>query len=137
MQAASLPQEPLPLTALKMVLTWYWLRPRSSTRTILPNILADGNEYSSFPISSYKAPRYILVPRPCLLYIHIQCSPVRGLRDADTEIPATPHALFFGTKPRIGHLRTFGCPVVIRKWTASDKSNGKQTERGPRNIHWP
>jgi uncharacterized protein YdcH (DUF465 family) len=60
--------------------------------------------------------------------------PVRGLRGEDTDVPTTPHELFFGTKPRIGHLRTFGCPVVIRKWTSSDKSNGKQTERGIRGI---
>jgi hypothetical protein len=58
--------------------------------------------------------------------------PVRGLRGEDTDVPPTPHELFFGTKPHIGHLQTFGCPVVICKWTASDKSNDKQTERGLR-----
>jgi hypothetical protein len=56
--------------------------------------------------------------------------PVRGLCGEDTDVPPTPHELFFGTKPHISHLQTFGCPVVICKWTASDKSNDKQTERG-------
>jgi len=42
---------------------------------------------------------------------------------------------FFGTKPRISHLRTFCCPVIVRKWTASNKSNGKQTERGVCGIY--
>jgi hypothetical protein len=60
--------------------------------------------------------------------------PVRGLQDLETEIPATPHELFFGTKPHISHLQTFGCPVIIRKWTTSDNTNGKQTERGLRGI---
>jgi hypothetical protein len=59
---------------------------------------------------------------------------VRGLQDEETEIPATPHKLVFGIKPRISHLRTFGCPVIIRKWTTSDNINGKQTERGLRGI---
>ena len=30
--------------------------------------------------------------------------------------PVTPYELFLGEKPRIGHLRVFGCPVVARKW---------------------
>jgi hypothetical protein len=60
--------------------------------------------------------------------------PVRGLRGMDTDVPATPHELFFGSKPKIGHLRIFGCPVVIHKWTSSNKSNGKQTKRGIRGI---
>jgi transposase InsO family protein len=60
--------------------------------------------------------------------------PVRGLQGEDTELPATPHERFFNVKPRIGHFRTFGCPVVIRKWTSLDNSNSKQTERGIRGI---
>jgi transposase InsO family protein len=60
--------------------------------------------------------------------------PVQGLRGEDPDVPATPHELFFGTKPRVGHLHTFGCPVIIRKWTCSDNTHGKQTERGIRGI---
>jgi hypothetical protein len=60
--------------------------------------------------------------------------PVRGLRDGDTDSPATPHELFFGSKPRISHYWVFGCPVIIHKWTSSDNTNGKQTERGIRGI---
>jgi hypothetical protein len=56
--------------------------------------------------------------------------PVRGLHGYNTEVPSMPHELLFGNKPRIGHLRIYGCPVIICKWTTTDNSNGKQTERG-------
>jgi hypothetical protein len=59
--------------------------------------------------------------------------PVRGLKNK-AEIPATPHELFHGVKPSILPFRVFGCPSVIKRWTADERSNGKQTERGMRGI---
>ncbi len=46
----------------------------------------------------------------------------------------TPYELFQGAKPRISHFRVFGCPVTARKWTTTQSSTGKQTERGIRGI---
>jgi hypothetical protein len=59
--------------------------------------------------------------------------PVRGLK-IQAEIPATPHELFHGVKPTILPFRVFGCPSVIKRWVADERSNGKQTERGMRGI---
>ena len=52
--------------------------------------------------------------------------------------PATPFELFTTQKPRIAHLRVFGCPVVFRKWTITT-NEGKVVEnntsqRGVRGI---
>jgi hypothetical protein len=58
--------------------------------------------------------------------------PVKGLY-SNGQV-STPYELFQGTKQRIQHFRVFGCPVIVRKWTAADKSNGKQTEQGIRGI---
>jgi len=60
--------------------------------------------------------------------------PIRGLTAAQSDIPTTPWQLFYGSKPLVGRFRIFGCPVVIRRWTAADRANGKQTERGIRGI---
>jgi len=59
--------------------------------------------------------------------------PVRGLRSHE-EIPSTPHELFIGTKPCILSFRVFGCPSILRRWTAEEHSQGKQTEWGMRGI---
>jgi hypothetical protein len=59
--------------------------------------------------------------------------PVHGLKNQE-EYPSTPHELFFGTKPCILSYRVFGCPSVLCRWTAEERSNGKQTERGMRGI---
>jgi len=59
--------------------------------------------------------------------------PVRGLKNHE-EIPSTPHELFIGTKPCILSYRVFGCPSILRRWTAEERSQGKQTERGLRGI---
>lgn len=53
--------------------------------------------------------------------------PVHGLKN-QAEVPATPHELFHGVKPSILPFRVFGCPSVIKRWTADERSNGKQTE---------
>ena len=37
------------------------------------------------------------------------------------ENPATPYELFFEEKPRIAHLKVFGCPTVHRKWVITNK----------------
>jgi transposase InsO family protein len=58
--------------------------------------------------------------------------PVKGLY-SNGQV-SMPYELFQGAKPRIHHFRVFGCPITVRKWTAADKSNGKQTERGFRGI---
>jgi hypothetical protein len=42
--------------------------------------------------------------------------------------------LFFGTKPCILPFKVFGCPSIIKRWTADERSQGKQTERGMRDI---
>ena len=59
--------------------------------------------------------------------------PVHGLKN-QAEVPATPYELFHGVKPSILPFRVFGCPSVIKSWTADERSNGKQTERGMRGI---
>jgi len=59
--------------------------------------------------------------------------PVRGLKNQE-EIPSTPHEMFFGSKPCILPFRVFGCPSVIKRWVAEERSQGKQTERGMRGI---
>jgi hypothetical protein len=59
--------------------------------------------------------------------------PVRGLYDEQGNV-ATPYLLFLGNKPQINHFRIFGCPVVARKWSTTQSSSGKQTERGVRGI---
>jgi hypothetical protein len=59
--------------------------------------------------------------------------PVRGLRN-QAEIPTTPHELFHGVKPSILPFRVFGCPSIIKRWVADERSNGKQTEHGMRDI---
>jgi hypothetical protein len=53
--------------------------------------------------------------------------PIRGLK-SQAEIPATPHELFFGSKPFILPFRVFGCPSIVKRWTADERANGKQTE---------
>jgi hypothetical protein len=42
--------------------------------------------------------------------------------------------MFFVTKPCILPFRVFGCPSVIKRWVADERSQGKQTERGMRGI---
>jgi transposase InsO family protein len=59
--------------------------------------------------------------------------PVRGLKNQE-EIPSTPHEMFFGAKPCILPFRVFGCPCIIKRWVAEERSQGKQTERGMRGI---
>jgi hypothetical protein len=59
--------------------------------------------------------------------------PVRG-HNNEEETPSTPYELFFGQKPSILSFRVFGCPGVIQRWSADERSNGKQTERGMRGI---
>jgi hypothetical protein len=59
--------------------------------------------------------------------------PVQGLK-SQAEIPATPHELFFGSKPFILPFQVFGCPSIAKRWTADERANGKQTERGMRGI---
>jgi hypothetical protein len=59
--------------------------------------------------------------------------PVRGLKNQE-EIPSTPHEMFFGAKPCILPFRVFGCPCIIKRWLAEERSQGKQTERGMRGI---
>jgi len=59
--------------------------------------------------------------------------PIRGLK-SQAEIPATPHELFFGSKPFILPFRVFGCPSIVKRWTADERANGKQTEWGIRGI---
>jgi hypothetical protein len=59
--------------------------------------------------------------------------PVQGLK-SQAEIPATPHELFFGSKPFILPFRVFGCPSIVKRWTADERANDKQTEQGMRGI---
>jgi hypothetical protein len=50
------------------------------------------------------------------------------------EFPATPHKLFYGSKPLILSFRVFGCPSIVKRWVADERGNGKQTERGMRGV---
>jgi transposase InsO family protein len=59
--------------------------------------------------------------------------PVRGLKN-HAEFPATPHELFYGSKPLILSFRVFGCPSIVKRWVADERGNGKQTERGMRGV---
>jgi hypothetical protein len=63
----------------------------------------------------------------------INVLPVCGLKNHE-EIPATPHELFIGIKPCISSFRVFGCPSILQRWTAEERSQGKQTKRGMRGI---
>jgi hypothetical protein len=59
--------------------------------------------------------------------------PVKELQNSDGNT-AAPYELFVGSKPKIHHFRVFGCPVVARKWSTTQNSSGKQTERGIQGI---
>jgi len=58
--------------------------------------------------------------------------PVKGLY-LNNHV-STPYELFHGEKPKIGHFRVFGCPVTAKKWSSTQSSAGKQTQRGIRGI---
>jgi len=55
--------------------------------------------------------------------------PVRGLKN-QAEVPSTPHEMFFGMKPCILPLRVFGCPSVIKRWVAEERSQQKKEVKG-------
>ena len=61
--------------------------------------------------------------------------PVTSLLDADGN-QATPYQLFYGSKPCVAHFRVFGCPTVVKKWTATidGRRVTNQTQRGIRGI---
>jgi len=61
--------------------------------------------------------------------------PVTGLLDKNGN-QSTPYQLFYGQKPRVAHFRVFGCPTVVKKWTATIEGRrvSNQTQRGIRGI---
>ena len=52
--------------------------------------------------------------------------------------PVTPYELFLGEKPRISHLRVFGCPIVARKWIITNNEGktvrNKTSQRSVKGI---
>jgi transposase InsO family protein len=58
--------------------------------------------------------------------------PIKGLY-SDGHV-STPFEMFQGIKPRIGHLRVFGCPITARHWVSAQHTNGKETQQGIRGI---
>lgn len=49
--------------------------------------------------------------------------PPRDLLDTNGD-PTTPHFLAFDRKPRMGHLRVFGCPVAFKRYNPSTADGG-------------
>ena len=72
------------------------------------------------PIYTYHAILYAI-------YIH-NIFPVKNLVNKN-GFPATPFELFFNEKPRIGHLRVFGCPCVFKKWTITSHDGKVQQNK--------
>ena len=61
--------------------------------------------------------------------------PVSGLLDTNQN-QATPHQLFYGSKPCSAHFHIFGCPTAVKKWTAMIEGCRitNQTQHGIRGI---
>jgi len=53
--------------------------------------------------------------------------PAKGLVNANDD-PTTPHFLAFGTKPRLGNIRVFGCPVSFKRYNPQTPS-GRLTKK--------
>jgi hypothetical protein len=61
--------------------------------------------------------------------------PVKNLYNSAVDI-CSPYELFCGHKPRVGHFRVFGCPVVAKRLvvTIDGCSTCHCTERGIRGV---
>ena len=79
------------------------------------------------PIFKYHATLYAII-----IY---NVTPIKNLVNKEGN-PATPYEIFFNEKPRIAHLRVFGCPCVFRKWTITNhlgqQRENKTSQRGVR-----
>jgi transposase InsO family protein len=75
----------------------------------------------------------------CIIYAALvtNLSPLRNLTIAEINgetRPTTPFELYFGHKPEIRRLRTWGCPVIFKAYQRNKLNDKNIIQRGVRGI---
>ena len=62
-----------------------------------------------------------------LWYLAHECATYLKNLTLNSVVEGTPYELFFGTKPRISHLKIFGCKAIVKNINSSKfEANGSE-----------